>query len=43
MRIVIQRISEAEVKVEGVVKCAISNGLMVLLGIEIEDTDHDID
>ena len=43
MRIVIQRVSEAEVKVEGVVKGAISDGLMVLLGIETEDTDHDID
>ena len=42
MRIVIQRVSEAEVKVEGVVKGAISRGLMVLLGIETEDTDHDI-
>ena len=43
MRIVIQRVSEAEVKVEGVVKGAISQGLMVLLGIETTDTDHDID
>ena len=43
MRIVIQRVSEAEVKVEGVVKGAISDGLMVLLGIETEDTDYDID
>ncbi len=43
MRIVIQRVLEAEVKVEGVVKGAISQGLMVLLGIETEDTDHDID
>ena len=42
MRIVIQRVSEAEVKAEGVVKGAISHGLMVLLGIETEDTDHDI-
>ena len=42
MRIVIQRVSEAEVKVEGVVKGAISIGLMILLGIETEDTDHDI-
>jgi D-tyrosyl-tRNA(Tyr) deacylase len=43
MRVVIQRVSEAEVKVEGVVKGAISQGLMVLLGIETEDMDHDID
>ena len=28
---------------EGVVKGAISQGLMVLLGIETTDTDHDID
>lgn len=43
MRIVIQRVLEAEVKEEGVVKGAISQGLMVLLGIETTDTDHDID
>ena len=43
MRIVVQRVLEAEVKVEGVVKGAISQGLMVLLGIETTDTDHDID
>ena len=43
MRIVIQRVLEAEVKVEVVVKGAISQGLMVLLGIETTDTDHDID
>ena len=43
MRIVIQRVLEAEVKVEGVLKGAISQGLMVLLGIETTDTDHDID
>ena len=43
MRIVIQRVLEAEVKVEGVVKGAIYQGLMVLLGIETTDTDHDID
>ncbi len=43
MRIVIQRVLEAEVKVEGVVKGTISQGLMVLLGIETTDTDHDID
>ena len=43
MRIVIQRVLEAEVKVEGVVKGAISQGLMVLLGIETTDTDHDRD
>ena len=43
MRIVIQRVLEAEVKVEVVVKGSISQGLMVLLGIETTDTDHDID
>lgn len=43
MRIVIQRVSEAEVKVEGVVKGSISRGLTVLLGIETDDTDRDVD
>lgn len=43
MRIVIQRISEASVKIEGQIKSAIEKGFLVLLGIETEDTSADAD
>lgn len=42
MRVVIQRVSEANVKVDGKVVGAIERGLMVLLGIHDEDTIEDI-
>lgn len=41
MRAVIQRVSEAAVKVEGKTEGEISKGLLVLVGIENEDTDED--
>ena len=37
MRVVIQRVTEASVTIEGVCKSAITNGLLVLVGIETED------
>jgi len=40
---VIQRVSEASVTVEGVIKSQIQKGLLVLLGIEDDDTNEDID
>lgn len=43
MRIVIQRVSEASVTVEGKITGAIENGLLIFLGIEDEDTQEDID
>ena len=43
MRAVIQRVSSASVTIGGEVKSAISLGFMVLLGIEIEDTQEDAD
>jgi D-tyrosyl-tRNA(Tyr) deacylase len=43
MRIVIQRVSEASVKIEGKIKSAIQTGFLVLLGIETEDTKDDAD
>lgn len=43
MRIVIQRVSEASVTIEGKVKSEIGWGLLVLLGIEDADTKDDID
>ena len=42
MRIVIQRVSEAAVKVEGKVEGIIGKGLLVLLGIENEDDEKDV-
>ena len=41
MRIVIQRVSEAAVKINGVVVGEIQQGLLILLGIEQEDTPTD--
>lgn len=43
MRVVIQRVSEASVTIEGAVKSRIGWGLLVLLGIEDADTQEDID
>ncbi|MEJ4087723.1 D-aminoacyl-tRNA deacylase [Galbibacter orientalis] len=42
MRIVIQRVTEASVTIEGKVKSEIKKGLLVLLGIEDADTQEDI-
>ncbi len=42
MRAVIQRVSKAEVGVEGAIVSKISYGLLILLGIEDADTDEDI-
>jgi D-tyrosyl-tRNA(Tyr) deacylase len=42
MRVVVQRVSEANVKVDGQVVGEIQAGLMVLLGIQNEDTIEDI-
>ena len=43
MRIVIQKVSKASVKVKGNLVSAIDKGILVLLGIEDADTDEDID
>jgi D-tyrosyl-tRNA(Tyr) deacylase len=42
MRVVIQRVTEAAVTIEGVVNGAIKTGLLVLMGIEDLDNDEDI-
>ncbi|EXJ24114.1 D-tyrosyl-tRNA(Tyr) deacylase [Alkalibacterium sp. AK22] len=42
MRAVIQRVSQAEVKVDGNVIGKIKKGLVVLLGVEDEDTEEDV-
>ncbi len=43
MRAVIQRVSEACVKVDGRVTGSIGKGLLILVGIEDADTQEDID
>ena len=43
MRLVIQRVTEASVVVEGAVIGAIQKGLMILVGIEDADTQEDIE
>jgi len=42
MRAVIQRVTKASVTIEGKTHSTITNGLLVLLGIEDADTDEDI-
>lgn len=42
MRLVIQRVSEASVTIDGKVNAAIGMGLMVLVGIEDADNEEDI-
>jgi len=43
MRVLIQRVSEAAVKIEGTIHGEINSGLLVLLGIEKEDEQSDAD
>ena len=42
MKAVIQRVSEAQVEVEGSVVSSINKGLLVLIGVEKGDTEDDI-
>lgn len=43
MRMVIQRVSRAQVKVDGEVMGSIDRGLLVLLGVEQEDDAQEVD
>lgn len=43
MRVVLQRVTEASVKINGSIKGDIEKGLLLLLGIESEDSEEDID
>ncbi len=43
MKVVIQRVSEASVTIEGIVKGTIGKGLLVLVGIEDADTNEDVE
>ena len=41
MRLVVQRVKKASVKVDGAIVSAIGQGLLILLGIEAADTEED--
>lgn len=43
MRIVIQRVSEASVTIDGALKSSVHHGLLVLAGFESDDTPEDLD
>ena len=43
MRLVIQRVNEASVEIDGKIKSSIGTGLMVLVGIEEADLIEDCD
>lgn len=42
MRVVIQRVSQASVTIEGSIKSSISAGLLILVGIEEDDNETDL-
>lgn len=42
MRIIIQRVREASVTIDGTLHSSIGRGMMILVGIEDADTDEDI-
>jgi len=42
MRVVIQKVNEASVSIDGKIKSQINKGLLILLGIEDSDTQDDI-
>ncbi|MDQ3046999.1 MAG: D-aminoacyl-tRNA deacylase [Bacteroidota bacterium] len=43
MRVVIQRVSSATVRIDGKLKSSIGSGMLVLLGIEEADVEEDIE
>ncbi len=43
MRVVIQRVSQASVEIEGKIKSEIAHGLLILVGFEDVDTKEDIE
>ena len=43
MRVVIQRVSEASVRIQGEITAEIRRGLLILLGIEENDKQEDVD
>jgi D-tyrosyl-tRNA(Tyr) deacylase len=43
MRVLIQRVIEASVTIDGAVRSSIGNGLLVLVGVEEADTQEDVE
>lgn len=43
MKVVIQRVSEASVSIQGKLQAAIGEGMLVLVGIQADDTEEDIE
>jgi D-tyrosyl-tRNA(Tyr) deacylase len=43
MRVVIQRVSDASVTIDGIIKSSIGLGLLILLGIEDADNQEDVE
>jgi D-tyrosyl-tRNA(Tyr) deacylase len=43
MKVVIQRVSEATVKIDGHINGSIESGLLILVGIEQADNEEDVD
>lgn len=43
MRVLIQKVSSASVTISGAIKSEIGQGLLILLGVENEDSQEDID
>lgn len=43
MRVVLQRVSQASVNIEGKQNAAIETGILILLGVENEDSEADIE
>ena len=43
MRVIIQRVSEASVKINGLIKSKINKGLLILVGFESEDNLYLLD
>ncbi|MFA7450740.1 MAG: D-aminoacyl-tRNA deacylase, partial [Bacteroidales bacterium] len=43
MRVVIQRVKKASVRIEGAVKAEIAQGLLVLVGFEEQDSAEDLE
>ncbi len=43
MKVVLQRVTKASVAIDGKIKSSISKGILILVGIEDADNQHDID
>jgi D-tyrosyl-tRNA(Tyr) deacylase len=43
MRVILQRVSEASVEIEGKIKSSIGIGILIFVGIEEEDSQEDIE